>query len=337
MTAKNNNDKWLRLLILAGSMLLITTIFLPIWQIQLTAPQYPEGLVLFINANGLSGNVDVVNGLNHYIGMKTLHSSDFIEFKLLPFLIGFFVVTGIIAAIINQKKWYYLFIGLFVLFAIVSFIDFYRWEYNYGHNLDENAAIQVPGMFYQPPLIGYKQLLNFGAYSIPDVGGWMFIIAGLLFVSAYILLLQPKWLFKKRASLAIALFVIIFFQSCAKGPVPIKYGKEACTFCKMNIVDKKFAAEWVSEKGKVERFDDLKCLLSYTKNNHQAGVAYINDFGGASELIPAHQLFFVESNVIKAPMGGEVAAFKNQAVAKDFADLNNGKQLVWQQIVNENR
>lgn len=335
MIAKHNNYKWPRIMILAGSMLLIAAIFLPIWQIQLTAPQYPEGLVLFINANGLSGDVDVVNGLNHYIGMKTLHTDDFIEFKLLPFLIGFFVVSGIIVAFVNQKKWYYIFIGLFMLFAIVSFIDFYRWEYNYGHDLDENAAIQVPGMFYQPPLIGYKQLLNFGAYSIPHIGGWMFIIAGLLFVSAYILLLQPKWLFKKRAVLGSALFCILFFQSCAKGPVAIKYGKDACTFCKMNIVDKKFAAEWVSEKGKVERFDDLKCLLSYSKNNHSNGIAYINDFGGTSELIPAHQLFFVESNVIKAPMGGEVAAFKNEAVAKDFANLNNGKQLLWHQIKNE--
>ena len=25
---------------------------------------------------------------------------------------------------------------LFVLFGIVAMIDFWRWEYNYGHNLD---------------------------------------------------------------------------------------------------------------------------------------------------------------------------------------------------------
>ncbi|WP_258928838.1 hypothetical protein [Flavobacterium davisii] len=35
-------------------------------------------------------------------------------------------------------------------------------------------------MVYQPPLIGYKQLLNFGAYSIPDAGGWMLITIGFL-------------------------------------------------------------------------------------------------------------------------------------------------------------
>jgi copper chaperone NosL len=67
-----------------------------------------------------------------------------------------------------------------VLFIILSAIDFYRWNYEYGHNLDPHAAIIVPGMAYQPPLLGFKQLLNFGAYSIPDVGGWMLAAAGLL-------------------------------------------------------------------------------------------------------------------------------------------------------------
>ena len=65
-------------------------------------------------------------------------------------------------------------------FVILAGIDFYRWNYEYGHNLDPNAAIKVPGMSYQPPLIGYKQLLNFGAYSIPDIGGWMLTGAGIL-------------------------------------------------------------------------------------------------------------------------------------------------------------
>lgn len=332
MMVQSFNYKWPRLLVLAGSLLLIASIVLPIWQIQLTAPQYPEGLILLISANGLSGDVDVINGLNHYIGMQTLHSADFIEFTLLPYLIGFFVVAGIIAVIINKKKWYYAFVGLFLLFALVSFVDFYRWEYNYGHNLDENAAIQVPGMYYQPPLIGFKQLLNFGAYSIPHIGGWVFIIAGVMFVFAWVLLLRPVWFFHKKASLVITVVVILFFQSCAKGPAPITYGKDACTFCKMNIVDKKFAAEWVTDKGKVERFDDLKCLLAYCKEQHTPGIAYINDYSGSKELLPAQQLYFVESNTVNAPMGGRVAAFENQAAAQQFSAANNGTELTWLQI-----
>ncbi len=64
---------------------------------------------------------------------------------------------------------------LFVCFGMVAMADFWKWEYNYGHTLNPDAAIIVPGMSYQPPLIGFKQLLNFGAYSIPDTGGWIFV------------------------------------------------------------------------------------------------------------------------------------------------------------------
>jgi len=54
--------------------LLIVVLFYPIWRIELSAPQYPEGLAISINANGLGGDVPIINGLNHYIGMKTLHT-----------------------------------------------------------------------------------------------------------------------------------------------------------------------------------------------------------------------------------------------------------------------
>lgn len=166
---------------------LIAVLFVPLWQIELAAPQYPEGLVLKMYPNKLGGNVDVINGLNHYIGMKTLHAENFIEFTILPYIIGFFAAFCLLVVFINRKRWLnYLFIS-FVLFGVVAMVDFYRWNYNYGHDLDPNAAIQVPGMTYQPPLIGYKQLLNFGAYSIPDIGGWIFIGVGLLLLTAVFL------------------------------------------------------------------------------------------------------------------------------------------------------
>ena len=166
---------------------LIAVLFVPLWQIELAAPQYPEGLVLKMYPNKLGGNVDVINGLNHYIGMKTLHAENFLEFTILPYIIGFYAFLCLLVVFINRKKWLNYLLISFVTFGVVAMIDFYRWNYNYGHDLDPNAAIQVPGMTYQPPLIGYKQLLNFGAYSIPDIGGWIFIGVGALLLAAVII------------------------------------------------------------------------------------------------------------------------------------------------------
>ncbi len=326
-----------RTLVILAAIFLLLALFLPIWQIQLSAPQYPEGLVLKIYAKGLAGDVEIVNGLNHYIGMRALHSHDFIEFTLLPYILGTLVVLGLLVAFINKKSVYYAYIALFMFVAIVSMVDFYRWEYNYGHNLDPEAPIQVPGMTYTPPLLGYKQLLNFGAFSIPDSGGWLFVAAGVVLAIAYFILLQPKWLpFTRKKTTALAvLFLPLFMQSCSSQPQPINYGKDACTFCKMTIMQKGFAAEWVTNKGKVYRFDDLHCLLSFRKTDNSKGEAYINDFTGKKELAKAADLFFVESKEVNAPMGGHFAAFSNKADAENMAKTKGTEVLTWQQVESE--
>jgi copper chaperone NosL len=172
---------------------LIIVLFVPLWQIQLNAPQYPEGLVMKLYPNKIAGNVDIINGLNHYIGMKTLHTEDFMEFTILPYIIVFFAASCILVSLfLKKRKWLVILFTLFVLFGIIAMIDFWRWEYNYGHDLNPDAAIQVPGMAYQPPLIGYKKLLNFGAYSVPDIGGWIFVGAGLFLLTALLLQFARK-------------------------------------------------------------------------------------------------------------------------------------------------
>jgi copper chaperone NosL len=214
-------------------------------------------------------------------------------------------------------------------------VDFYKWEYDYGHNLDPHAAIKVPGMSYQPPLIGYKQLLNFGAYSIPDIGGWLFIGAGVILFIAYLLILQPKWLpFAKSRTVPISILAICLL-SCSSGPQPINYGRDACDYCKMTIVDKRFACQWVTDKGKAFRFDDVHCLLSDGKLHETKGSAYVNDFDGEKLLIPAEEMSFVKSEKLQTPMGGMVAAFTKNGDAADFAKNNNGRKLTWQQVTTE--
>src|SRR5690606_30199879 len=107
------------------AIILIGSIFLPIWRIELSAPQYPEGLELKIFSNKLGGQVDIVNGLNHYIGMRTLHEDDFEEFAVLPYILGGFVLLGLIVAAAKRRWLLFTWFALFVLFAILAMVDFY--------------------------------------------------------------------------------------------------------------------------------------------------------------------------------------------------------------------
>ena len=166
-----------------AALLLVALYFLPIWSISLEAPQYPEGIGLNIYINTIEGkqpqDLQNINGLNHYIGMKKIEPDSIAELKYMPAIIGFLIATGFIVAIWGNKKWVMAWLILFMLLAIAGLVDFYLWEYDYGHNLNPNAAIKVPGMTYQPPLIGSKALLNFNAVSLPHTG-FFFALASMV-------------------------------------------------------------------------------------------------------------------------------------------------------------
>ncbi len=169
-----------RIAIALSAILMISAYFVPLWQILMWAPQYPEGLEMKIWINTLTGNVKVISALNHYIGMKTIEVSMFPEFQYMIYLVGILIAIGIATAIVNKYFMLWVYVGLIITTGVAALVDFYLWGYDYGHNLDQHAPIVVPGMSYQPPLIGTKQLLNFTAFSGPDVGGWIFIASGAL-------------------------------------------------------------------------------------------------------------------------------------------------------------
>ena len=163
-----------------AALLMTTAYFVPLWQILMWAPQYPEGLEMKIWIDDITGDVKIISALNHYIGMKHIEVSMFPEFGYMIYIVGFLIAFGILSAVFNKRILLIVFLLLIVGAGIAALIDFWLWGYDYGHNLDPTAAIIVPGMSYQPPLIGTKQLLNFTAFSGPDLGGWIFMVAALL-------------------------------------------------------------------------------------------------------------------------------------------------------------
>lgn len=174
------------LLVLLGTLALLLTYILPIWRIDLWAPQYPEGLSMFIWLDKLSGQVEIINGLNHYIGMAHIKEEMFPEFDILPWIMGGIIAFGLLVSFFRTRKWLLSYLILLIVCGIAALVDFYKWGYEYGHNLAEDAAIKVPGMSYQPPVIGYKQLLNFGAYSVPASGGWIVVTLGLILIGTVV-------------------------------------------------------------------------------------------------------------------------------------------------------
>jgi len=186
-----------RWIISISALLMISAYFVPLWQILMWAPQYPEGLEMKIWINNLSGDVKIISALNHYIGMRHIEVTMFPEFTYMVYIVGFMIGFGLFTALLNKRVVLWVYASMIIGAGIAALVDFYLWGYDYGHNLDTTAPIVVPGMSYQPPLIGTKQLLNFTAFSGPDIGGWIFLAAGLLAIGA---LVFEIYLSKKKVS-----------------------------------------------------------------------------------------------------------------------------------------
>ncbi|MCB0802862.1 MAG: hypothetical protein KDB74_07170 [Flavobacteriales bacterium] len=188
------------IIMIIGSLLILGLFKFPMWNIMLGAPQYPEPLGIDIYINGLQGqsefDIQNIDGLNHYIGMKTLPKpEDMWEFSVFPKVVLAMAFLGVLIGLIGLFKnispnWFLFWFILMSVLGMLGVYDFNLWLVDYGTDLDPNAIMKLVNeagepMQYNPPLIGHKKLLNFDAFSYPRTGGIMLFVGMMLTVLAY--------------------------------------------------------------------------------------------------------------------------------------------------------
>ncbi len=187
-------------LMILGPLFLLGLFIFPLWNIMLGAPQYPEPLGMNIFINGIKGvqefDIKNIDGLNHYIGMKTIPKAEEMwEFRTFPLVIGGMVFLGLVIGILGffGKVGYKWFIGWFVLMSILGVLgmcDFNAWLIDYGTNLDPKAIMKLTNpdgspLSYKPPLFGYQKMLNFDVTSLPSTGAWMMFVGMMMTLAAF--------------------------------------------------------------------------------------------------------------------------------------------------------
>lgn len=176
-----------RIMVAVAGLLLATVFILPLWNLTMFAPQYPDGLRLNIYSYKLEGgnnNQDIkeVNILNHYIGMRDLADEDFTEFKWLPFVIGALGLLYLRAAMVGTVGHLLDVLVLNIYFSAFALWSFAHRLYSYGHTLSPTAAVKVKP--FMPPVFGSTQLANFTVFSYPGAASWAMGISTLLLIAA---------------------------------------------------------------------------------------------------------------------------------------------------------
>jgi len=179
-----------RVLILAAALLLVAVYVVPLWNLTMFAPQYPEGLRLDIYSYKLVGgnngqDLKEINVLNHYIGMRDLVAEDFTEFKWLPFIVGALGLLYLRAAVMGTVGALVDVLVLNIYFSAFALWSFGYRMYVYGHTLAPTAAVTVDP--FMPPMFGAKQLANFEVYSYPQAASYAMGVSSLLLLGALVI------------------------------------------------------------------------------------------------------------------------------------------------------
>jgi copper chaperone NosL len=126
------------------------------------------------------------------------------------------------------------------------------------------------------------------------------------------------------------LLVTFLFVSCTVSPEKIEYGVDGCSFCKMTIVETKFASEIVTQKGRASKYDAIECMLNDLKDMEENTLKYIlvTDYTKPRKLIDATMATYLINKEIKSPMGKFLSAYASKEEA-----LFNGTALYnWKAI-----
>jgi copper chaperone NosL len=140
----------------------------------------------------------------------------------------------------------------------------------------------------------------------------------------------------KTTHLVTILLIVLSFASCKPEFSPISYGHDACQQCKMTIMDKRYAAEIVTKKGKAFKFDDIACLKKYLKEENLPEtdlMVFIADYNNSDgKFLDARQVVYLHSELFKSPMNGNVAAFALAANVNLLKDSLHTEVLKWDNI-----
>ena len=159
-----------------GGLALLASVFLPYWQLKITAPQYPRGLRVHVYVNHVEGDVQEIDTLNHYIGMRPLKDAGKLERDLS--LAGVTAMLfALLASVFYRRKLSVFLLVPVVVFPFVFMGDLYYWMRDFGLNLNPHAPLSSSVKPFIPPLFGQGKIAQFKAVAWFGAGFYLSLFA----------------------------------------------------------------------------------------------------------------------------------------------------------------
>lgn len=335
--------KYQQVLMVVAGLALLPVFWLPLWSIGIVAPQYKDGMGMFIGLRDIWGHsehdIQNINILNHYIGMKPIVAAEVDVLTIMPWVVGGLMVSALLLALLKQRWLIAAWLAAFVVLGTAGMYEFYSWNYDYGHNLSPDAPLKVPGMTYTPPIIGTATLLTIRASAWPS---WGTLLIGISFVAA----LGATGIMENRIAAARRRFVsatagiafaAVLLGACARAEATSEVREfpagEACAYCDGVIGEERFGGELTTRGGDVYRFMSTECMAGFVVAGRVAPedirTLKVVDYNHGERLIDAETALFVRSDTRKSPNGLGLLASDEEKIAANLHFFFGGTRLDW--------
>lgn len=164
-----------------AAILILISIPLPYWEMELNAPQYPKGLHITAYVNELTGDLFEINGLNHYIGMRPLEEAAQLE-KAMSRIAIVLLGTLTLVSIFIHTKWVVLMAIPAITMPAIVLIDLQWWMAKFGTELDPTAPLSNSIDPFIPKVLGRGTIAQFDTFALPGIGLYLAILASVLVV-----------------------------------------------------------------------------------------------------------------------------------------------------------
>ena len=134
--------------------------------------------------------------------------------------------------------------------------------------------------------------------------------------------------------LIVGVAVLADCQKRAVEPVAIAT-EDMCSYCKMAISERQYAAELIDRDGKPFKFDDIGCMLNFIKKGPpsvSASSFFVMDFD-QRQWVKADSAYYVRSSELTTPMNGGIIAFNDLAKAQEAVGKYHGKLLHFKELL----
>lgn len=159
-----------------AALLLLVSLLLPYWVLNLTAPQFPDGLQVRAYVNRLVGDVAELEGLNHYVGLRSFEDGAVFE-RSIAVAAVITLALLIVAAIRVHSRWVLVLVFPALVFPLVFVADLQYWLWNYGNNLDPRAPFASAVGEFTPPIFGPAEIAQFTTLALPGFGFLLALVA----------------------------------------------------------------------------------------------------------------------------------------------------------------